>query len=166
MTNIKKLTLTTAKKYSGHGIPNLFAATNTFSQVGWLLSICISTAFCCFYIVNSFTDYYAYDVITYTRVEQVHELNFPSFIICSWGTEYPISEAIFDCKFNSKVCLRDQQFERVTVLGKGTTAKRYCIRFNGKKDNSTLEVVNKIGYDNGLAVSFLVPDEVSLIERV
>jgi len=51
-------------------------------------------------------------------------------------------------------------FSFVRVLG--TSSLRYCTRFNGKSNKTvtTLLSSNKIGFDYGLSVSFLVPDHV------
>jgi len=150
-----------AETFTGHGLSNLYFASSRLERFFWILFILTSVLFCSYYIFNSFTDFFAFDVISNIRVQYELNLVFPSFIICAWGSKFPIDTAIFECKFNGKTCLLNEMFARVNVVGKGTTSVRYCIRFNGRVNaTSQLLSINKIGYDYGLSVSFLVPDEV------
>ncbi len=154
---------TFAETFTGHGLRQIYFKNSKLERFVWLLFIVISVIFCSFYIYNSFNDFFAYDVISNIRVQYESTLVFPAFIVCAWGSEFNVTKAIFDCKFNGKDCQIDKMFSQVKVIGKGTTSKRYCIRFNGKINSSSeLLTVNKIGYDYGLSVSFLVPDKVNL----
>ena len=95
-------------------------------------------------------------------------MTFPAVVMCGWYSDYPIDEGMIHCTFNNQDCQITGGFEKVEILGSGWTDAHFCIRFNGMNSlsgskNELLSVQNAGVYDSGLSVSFLVPDEVSLI---
>jgi len=159
---IQRLCIKSANSFSGHGFKKSFSENTKLNRIIWPLFIFIYILFCSYYIINSITLFFYYNVLSNIRVKQDIELTFPAFIICSWGSEYPVDKAIFNCEFNAADCRIDEMFSFVRVLGKGTSSLRYCTRFNGKSNKTIITLLssNKIGYDYGLSVSFLVPDHV------
>jgi len=156
------LCINSIKKSTVHGISNLVTAKSHFERLSWLFFIVLAVIFCVIYIVNSFIDYFSYDVISNLRFRYTDDMNFPAVIFCGVSSEYPIHEGIFKCTFNNYNC---QDLEKVIVLGSGLSEDSYCIRFNGKikSSNKMIFKANKIGiFDYGLKISFLIPDEVKM----
>ena len=164
--SIKDVFLKTAENFTGHGISNLFAAKTKLARFAWLIVILGFAAFCNFYIVNSFTDFFSYEVLSSIRIISEKEMIYPAVVICGWYSEYPIDQGIIYYTFNSQDCqITGDGFEKVEVLGYGKTKAHFCIRFNGRNKleeskNEHLSVQSAGFYGPGLYVSFLVPDEV------
>ena len=102
--SIKSVLLKTAENFSGHGIPNLVSAKTKLARFAWLSVIVVFAAFCSFYIVNSLTDFFSYEVVSSIRVIHKKEMIFPSVVMCGWESDYQIDEGIFHCKFNNQDC--------------------------------------------------------------
>jgi hypothetical protein len=162
--SLKSLCLTSAQNFSGHGIPNLFAAKSKLAGLVWFIFLAVNVAFCCLYITNSFVDFQAHDVISSIRIRIKKEMNFPAFIACGWFTRLPIDQSVFHCTFNNQDCQLFGGLTPVLVVGKGTSTPHYCLRFNGRRtgDDAPVAAVNKIGKDFGLSISFLLPNDVLL----
>ncbi len=166
--SVKETLLRSAKKFSGHGISHIALARSNFARASWLIVICFSFAFCCYYIINSFTDFFAYDIISNIRVINDQEITFPAVIFCGWYSGFAIDTAVFQCQFQQKDCQEyGINFEKIIVLGYGASYRHYCIRFNGKnntanRENEKLMLVNRAdSLYYGLSVGFLLPNEVN-----
>ncbi len=152
------LFINAAKNFLAPGIPNVFSAENKLARIIWLVCIVISYCACCYYLVENCREFFSLNVVSSIKDVYSSELTFPSFIICSWLTEFRINEAIVNCAFNQKKCNITHDFKQVIVLGNGLDGVYYCTRFNGK--SSDLRIRN-VGLDYGLTISFLVPPDVS-----
>ncbi len=168
---LKDLYLEAGLNFSGDGIRNLITAPTKHHQAAWVLFILLSTSLCICYITLSLIDFFAYDVITSVRVRNLQELLMPALIVCSWGSEYPIDQAVFICRFDEEDCQLFDRPHRVLVLGKGTSSNRYCVRFNGivraSKPTRYMRVTN-IGIEEyGLMLILLLPENnTSVLYRI
>jgi len=152
---LKDLYLEAGLNFSGDGIRNLITAPTKHHQAAWVLFILLSTSLCICYITLSLIDFFAY----------------PALIVCSWGSEYPIDQAVFICRFDEEDCQLFDRPHRVLVLGKGTSSNRYCVRFNGivraSKPTRLMRVTN-IGIEEyGLMLILLLPENnTSVLYRI
>ncbi len=156
----KSMLLKMAIKSSAHGIPNLFSARNNRARISWSICILLSIGFCCFYIYDSFDQFFAFSTITNLKVHDTKEMTFPALIICSWYSGYPVEDTLLFCKFGNRDCRTFGNFDQVRVLGHGLSANRSCIRFNGNK--SRLIRVTNFNQFNGLQLGFFLPEQVGI----
>ncbi len=155
-TSTKAILTDFCQIFTGHGF-NKLTSKRSATRFVWLTSIIVATIACIYYIVTSFTDYYAYEVISNSRTFYRKEMIFPAFTICVWYQEYPILDSIIHCQFNRRNCKDMLEFQTIIVVGSGSSDRRSCIRFNGKKNGEQPLSVSKSGSYNGLVVIFNLP---------
>jgi len=160
-TTISSILANFSYNFTGHGLSNLTSTNSATAHLTWLVCITLAFIFCFYNIATTFTDYFAYDVVSSSRVFYRKEMVFPALIVCAWNTESPLEKSIIFCQFNRRDCQLMLEFRTVIVVGNGASSRRNCIRFNGKNSKQKLLSVKKAGVLNGLVVYFLAPPNVS-----
>lgn len=71
------------KYTSVHGIPIIFRAPNWPLKIFWISLFLASSALCCYMLVNTFINYFNYEVVTKIRATPKKSLPFPSVTVCN-----------------------------------------------------------------------------------
>ena len=145
--------------FSGHGFSNLLREKNKSVKLLWLISILISIGGCFSFIVNSFTQYFSYPIVTTIKVQKVDSLTYPAMTFCGFdniknGSTNFNTSSILSCQFGQKYCI--DKFESVIIYASGSF--RECVRLNGNKSKELLETSND-GYHYGLKINLFLRKE-------
>ena len=163
---LKLLFLKSVTAYSGHGITNIFNNTNILRSFTWAFIFLLCFSGCCYYVVSTLSNFFAYDIISNVRDHDAERLLFPAVIFCNWYNDRPILQSIFFCEFNQHECQLNKNMDRTVVIGGGMSGKKNCLRFNGDSflnNQKPVELLhaNHPGYDDGLNIKFFLDQGVS-----
>jgi hypothetical protein len=88
---LKNLVVETLSNTACHGASNFIRSKSIFFKLMWLLAIISSLSACSFILIQTFIDYFQFDVVTKIRVIQENEPDFPMITFCEqeiFSTEY------------------------------------------------------------------------------
>jgi len=168
---IKNMVLKAIDSFTGHGASNIVSAETIFTKIVWSVVLVFFFILCCFYLSNSTTGFFQFDVISNIKIYDKEELTFPAVVFCGWYSSDSIADSIVYCTFNNEDCKSKQiEFEPIIVSGFGLSSKHDCIRINGQTvDDSNiiqnsysplLSVKQESIYEAGLSIAFLMPEKV------
>jgi len=152
--------------FTGHGLSNIVFADTIFAKVAWSVVLILFIIPCCYYLNNSITGFFEFDVISNIKIFNQAELTFPAVVFCGWHSDDSIADSIVYCKFNNEDCTSKQiAFESIIVTGYGLSFKHSCIRINGQSvlhnsNKRLLSVKQESIYDAGLSVAISMPEKV------
>ncbi len=157
--------------FTGHGVSNIVLADTIFAKFAWSVVLVLFVIPCCYYIYNSITSFFEFDVISNIKIYNQAELTFPAIVICGWFSDDSIADSIVYCTFNNEDCKSKQiEFKPIIVSGFGLSSKHDCIRINGQTVNDSsiinntysplLSVKQESIYEAGLSIAFLMPEKV------
>ncbi len=152
--------------FTGHGVSNIVLADTIFAKFAWSVVLVLFVIPCCYYIYNSISSFFEFDVISNIKIYNQAELIFPAIIFCGWFSDVSIVDSIVYCTFNKQECQSKQiVFEPLVVTGFALSYKHNCIRINGQKllhknENRLLSVNQNSIHNAGLSVAFLIPEGV------
>ena len=149
-------------------VANVIHARTKPKKITWFIFLLIFFGVCSFYIINSLTSFFAYEVISNIKIHDTREITFPALTFCIWPSNFNLEEAIFGIKFNAKNS--EISVENVIIVGYGLSTSHSCIRVNGVGKNSqdgNKPLTSKVNslVDSGLFISFLLPENVRVIHH-
>jgi hypothetical protein len=66
-----------------HGLPNITRTTNAFIRIMWIIASLTSLGYCAYSLVQTFTEYLSYKVVTQMTYQRKPYLEFPTITICN-----------------------------------------------------------------------------------
>ena len=128
--------------FSGHGCLLILKAKSLLAKVLWSTSILVSIALTIYYIINTLTKYFSYDIVASIKVFRPKEIDFPAVTFCEDSENFDFDKDLkaLDCSYHKKPCEFFDIFEKVTMVYWG--ALTTCLRFNTRMLNSTIPVKN------------------------
>ncbi len=128
--------------FSGHGCLLILKAKSLLAKVLWSTSILVSIALTIYYIINTLTKYFSYDIVASIKVFRPKEIDFPAVTFCEDSENFDFDKDLkaLDCSYHKRPCEFFDIFEKVTMVYWG--ALTTCLRFNTRMLNSTILVKN------------------------
>ncbi len=92
---------------TSHGIPNIIKTERTCIKIMWLVFFLLSSSAGIFTIIQSFINYFNFDVVTSIKVINEMPLEFPTitfFILRNNRVNISLNDLIAECTFNTFIC--------------------------------------------------------------
>jgi len=92
---------------TSHGIPNIIKSDRTCLKVMWLIFFLLSSSVGIYLVIESFINYFSFDVVTSIKVINEIPTQFPAvtfFILRNNRVNISLSNLIFQCQFNTFSC--------------------------------------------------------------
>jgi len=92
---------------TSHGIPNIIKSDRKCLKIMWLILFLLSSSVGIYLVIQSFINYFNYDVVTSVKVFKEIPTEFPTitfFILRNNRRNIPMSNLIVECKFNNFNC--------------------------------------------------------------
>jgi hypothetical protein len=90
-----------------HGIPNIIKTDRKCLKIIWLILFVLSSSVGIYLVIQSFINYFSFDVVTSIKVIKEIPTEFPAitfFILRNNRVNISLSNLIFQCKFNTFSC--------------------------------------------------------------
>jgi hypothetical protein len=92
---------------TSHGIPNIIKSDRTCLKIMWLIFFLLSSSVGIYLVIESFINYFSFDVVTSIKVFKETPTEFPAitfFILRNNRVNISLSNLIFQCQFNTFSC--------------------------------------------------------------
>jgi hypothetical protein len=92
---------------TSHGIPNILKSDRKCLKIMWLVSFLLSSSVGIYLVIQSFINYFSFDVVTSIKVIKEIPTEFPAitfFILRNNRVNISLSNLIFECYFNRFAC--------------------------------------------------------------
>jgi hypothetical protein len=140
-TNIETL-----ESSSVHAIPNIIRSKFRSVKILWTVCFLASVGVCAWFIYQSISNYFNFDVVTNIQLDYVNRIKFPIISICLIGLEQSINlnTELLSCKFQNYDCSLQNDFELFQDSFHGI-----CLRFNSGKNMMGKTLETKYSYAKG-----------------
>lgn len=128
-SNMKLLTNTTM-----HGIPRATKSDKIIVQIIWLLTFLFSAYFCASFIRLTFDDFFAFNVVTQTKVINAKDSEFPALTFCAKSDT--MESLFYHVLYKEDILLENGTFEEKFNNQRDET----CRRFNGATNSSFIPI--------------------------
>lgn len=123
------------EKTTFHGVSIIFRARNLVLRIFWLLIFASSSTLCCLMIINIFTQYFNYEVITKIRIVPKKSLTLPSFIFCGSN--------IFSSTYAYEFLIKSLSEKYQTNISTYEQLLKYSKEFNVSLDDEVTSLQNE-----------------------
>jgi len=92
---------------TSHGIPNIIKSDRKCLKIMWLILFMLSSSAGIYLVIESFINYFSFDVVTSIKVIKETPTEFPAitfFILRNNRANIPLSNLIVECTFNKFSC--------------------------------------------------------------
>jgi hypothetical protein len=92
---------------TSHGIPNIIKSDRTCLKIMWLIFFLLSSSVGIYLVIESFINYFSFDVVTSIKVFKETPTEFPAitfFILRNKRVNISLSNLIDECTFNKFSC--------------------------------------------------------------
>ena len=92
---------------TSHGIPNIIRTDRKCLKIMWLILFLLSSSAGIYLVIESFSNYFSFEVVTSIKVVKEMPTEFPTitfFILRNNRANIPLSDLIVECTFNTFRC--------------------------------------------------------------
>ena len=92
---------------TSHGIPNIIKTDRKCLKIMWLILFLLSSSAGIYLVIESFSNYFSFEVVTSIKVVKEMPTEFPTitfFILRNNRANIPLSDLIVECTFNTFRC--------------------------------------------------------------
>ena len=151
LLKIKKRSRELLEVSTSHGIPNLVRTRSLFILIMWSSFTIISACVGSYYVLNSITDFFKYEIVTKLEIINEKVVQFPAISICTLPSLNTAINKIITKSYFDDVLQKNfsDYFEEYADVLKGK-----CFRYNSGKNihNKSYDIQNSTikGIKNGL----------------
>ncbi len=156
---LKSVLLDSAASTTIHGIPFFIRTKTNSTKSMWIFSQLITVVVCSWMLLNIFTEFFKFHIVTNIYVNQENTLLFPAVTVCNHfdSPHYP-DEFIAKLRFEYKLLNTDDYCFRINISFARGNGFFKCSKINGGKNllGQTVDLLKSrnVGKDEGLAILF------------